>query len=61
MQMTHIDFYEGWNPVDRFNQPSWVAVDTQTDRPKSARNRCVIEIVGGVLCCHFAFWNVLLV
>ena len=28
---------------------------TPTDRPKSVRNRCVIEVFGGVLCCHFVF------
>ena len=27
---------------------SWVAIVTQTDRPKSVRNRFVIEVVGGV-------------
>ena len=30
---------------------------TPTDRPKSVRNRCVIEVFGGVfLCCHDVFW-----
>ena len=27
-----------------FNHTSWVTVVTQTDRPKSVRNRCVIEL-----------------
>ena len=27
---------------------SWVAIVTPTDRPKSVRNRCVIEVFGGV-------------
>ena len=27
---------------------SWVAFVTPTDRPKSVRNRCVIEVFGGV-------------
>ena len=35
--------WEGWarKPV---NHTSWVAVVTRTDRPKSVRNRCVIEL-----------------
>ena len=33
-----------------FNHTSWVAIVTLTDRPKSARNRCVIEVFGGVFC-----------
>ena len=34
------------------NNTSWVAIVTPTDRPKSVRNRCVIELFGGVL-SHF--------
>ena len=30
------------------NCTSWVAVVTPTDRPKSVRNCCVIELFGGV-------------
>ena len=30
--------------VNQANHTSWVAVVTPTDRPKSARNRCVIEL-----------------
>ena len=41
--------WEGWDPVNRFNHTSVVAIVTQTDRPKSVRNRCVIE----VFCCVF--------
>ena len=33
----------GINPVNRFNYTSWEDVVTPTDRPKSVRNRCVIE------------------
>ena len=34
-----------------------MTVVTPTDRPKSVRIRCVIEVFGGVfLCCHVAFW-----
>ena len=32
------------------NHTSWVAIATPADRPKSVRNRCVIEVFGGVLC-----------
>ena len=31
-------------PVNQVNHTSWVAVVTQTDRPKSVRNRWVIEL-----------------
>ena len=37
-------------PVNQVNHTSWVAVVTPTDRPKSARNRCVIELFCGVVC-----------
>ena len=41
--------WKGWarKPV---NHTSWVAVVTQTDRPKSVRNRCVIELFCGAVC-----------
>ena len=46
--------------VNWFNHTSGVTVVTPTDRPKSVRNRCVIEVFGGVfLCCHVAFGNYL--
>ena len=32
------------------NHTSWVAVVTPTDRPKSVRNRCLIEHFCGVVC-----------
>ena len=36
---------------------SWIAVATASDRPKSASNRCVIEVSGDVfLCWNFAFY-----
>ena len=35
--------------MDRFNHTSWVYIVTRTDRPKSVRNRCVIEVFGGVI------------
>ena len=31
-------------PVKPVNHTSWVATVTPTDRPKSIRNRCVIEL-----------------
>ena len=37
-------------PVNQVSQTSWVAVVTPTDRPKSVRNRCVIELFCGVVC-----------
>ena len=32
------------------NHTSWVAFVTPTDRPKSVRNRCLIELFCGVVC-----------
>ena len=46
----------GWNPVNRFNHTSWVGVITPTDRPKSVRNRCVVEVLVAFLCCHVVFF-----
>ena len=49
--------WEGWvrKPV---NHTSWVAVVTPTDRPKSVRNRCVIELFCGVVCVvTLPFWH----
>ena len=34
--------------VNQVNHTSWMAIVTPTDRPKSARNRCVIELFCGV-------------
>ena len=43
--------------VNRFNHTRRVTAVTPTDRPQSVRNRCVIEVFGGVfLCCHDVFW-----
>ena len=36
--------------VNQVNHTSWVAVVTPTDRPKSVRNRYVIELFCGVVC-----------
>ena len=38
----------GSGKVGPVNHTSWVAVVTSTDRPKSVRNCCVIELFGGV-------------
>ena len=31
-------------PVNQVNHTSWVAIVNPTDRPKSVRNRCIIEL-----------------
>ena len=40
--------WEGWALINCFNHTNWVTAVTPTDRPKSVRNRCVIEVFGGV-------------
>ena len=42
-------YWKCWDPVNRVNHTSWVAIVTPTDRPKSVRNRCVIAVFGCVL------------
>ena len=37
-------------PVTQVNHTSWVTVVTPTDRPKSVRSRCIIELFCGVVC-----------
>ena len=45
-------------PVNQVNHTSWVAVVTQTDRHKSVRNRCVIELFCDVVCVvTLPFWH----
>ena len=40
------------------NHTSWVAIVTPTDRPKSVRNRCLIELFCGVVCVvTLPFWH----
>ena len=40
------------------NHTSWVALVTPTDRPKSVRNRCLIELFCGVVCVvTLPFWH----
>ena len=41
--------WEG-GPVNKVNHTSWVAVVTPTDRPKSVRNCCLIELYCDVVC-----------
>ena len=49
--------WEGW-PVDQVNHTSLVDVVTPTDRPKSVRNRCLIEHFCGVVCVvTLPFWH----
>ena len=45
-------------PVNQVNHTSWVTVVTPTDRPKSVRNRSVIELFCGVFCVvTLPFWH----
>ena len=44
-----------WDPVNRFNNTSWVSVVVRTDRPKSVRKRCVIEVFAGVFVLSLCF------
>ena len=46
--------WEGWDPVNRFNHTSWVAIATPTDCPKSVQNRNVIGVFVDVLYRHVA-------
>ena len=49
--------WEG-GPVNQVNHTSWVAVVIPTDRPKSVRNRCLIELFCGVVCVvTLPFWH----
>ena len=49
--------WEG-GPVNQVNHTSWVAVVTPTDRPKSVRNCCFIELFCGVVCVvTLPFWH----
>ena len=49
--------WEGWALVNRFNHTSGVAVVNPTDRPKSVRNRCVVEVFGRVFVFSRCFLN----
>ena len=52
--------WEG-GPVNQVYNTSWMAAVHQTDRPKSVRNCCLIEVFWRCLCCHFALLTFLLV
>ena len=41
--------------VNRFDPTNWVAVVTPTDRPKSVRNRCVLEVFDDVFVLSHCF------
>ena len=46
------------DPVKPVNHTSWVAIVTPTERPKSVRNRCIIELFCGVVCAvTLPFWQ----
>ena len=49
--------WEGWDPVNRFMHIRSVAVVTPTYRPKSVRNRCVIEVFGCVFVLSLYFYD----
>ena len=49
--------WEGWDPVYWFNQTSWLAIVTPTDRHKSVGTRCVIEVFGGVFVLSLCVLN----
>ena len=44
--------WEGWDPFNRFNHTSWVAIVTPT---KSVYNSCVVEICGGFIVLSHCF------
>ena len=49
--------WEG-GPVNQVNHTNWVAVVTPTDRPKSVRNCCLIELFCSVVCVvTLPFWH----
>ena len=49
--------WEG-GPVNQVNHTSWVAIVTPTERPKSVRNRCLIELFSGVVfVVTLPFWR----
>ena len=39
-------------PLTGLTTSNWVAIVTPTDRHKSVRNRCVIEVLVAFLCCQ---------
>ena len=47
----------GWSVLFLFNHTSLVAVVTPTDHPKSVRNRCIIDVFGGVFVLSLCFFE----
>ena len=45
-------------PVNQVNYTSWVAIVTPTDRPKSVRNRYVIELFGALFMLSFCPFDI---
>ena len=55
---TAVAWSEKVGPVNQVSHTCWVAVVTPTDRPKSVRNRCVINLFCGVVCVvTLPFWH----
>ena len=50
--------WEGWDPGNRFNYTSWVAIVKPADRPKSVRNRYVIEFLVAFFALSRSFWDI---
>ena len=58
LQIMTVPLNSDWALVNRLTHTSWMVVVTTTYRPKSARNRCVIEVYCGVFVlshCFFGF------
>ena len=49
-------YCDGCVPVNRFNNTSGMTVVTPSDRPKSVRNLCEIEVLVAFLYCHVGFF-----
>ena len=51
----YCDKLKSWDPVTRCIHPSWKAVVSPTDRPKSIHNRCEIAVFGRGFVLSFWF------
>ena len=59
-QSTTLTRHRKWPIEHRSCVGLWtITIVIPTDRPKSVRNRCVIEVLVAFLCFHVAFWNFL--
>ena len=45
-----------WVPLNLFNHTSWMTVVPPSDRPKSVRNHCVIEVLVAFMHCQLFFF-----